>query len=46
MEDLVWADTCDDIYKMVVNKAGAIMRKRKTDPNYGKGRGAIQKYVK
>jgi hypothetical protein len=36
MRDLVWGDTCDDMYRMVSNKAGAIMRKRKHDPDYGK----------
>ena len=36
MKDLVWGDKCDDMYEMALSKAGAIMRKRKNDPNYGK----------
>lgn len=36
MKDLVWADNCDNMYEMMLNKAGAIMRKRKNDPNWGK----------
>lgn len=36
MKDLVWGEKCDNMYEMIQNKASAIMRKRKTDPNYGK----------
>lgn len=36
MKDLVWADNCDNMYEMIKSKAGAIMRKRKSDPNWGK----------
>ena len=36
MKDLVWGDKCDDMYAMMVSKAGSIMRKMKSDPNYGK----------
>lgn len=36
MKDLVWADNCDNMYKMLRSKAGAIMRKRRDDPNWGK----------
>ena len=36
LKDLVWGEKCDDMYEMVLSKAGAIMRKRKNDPNYGK----------
>ena len=36
MKDLVWADNCDNMYEMILSKAGAIMRKRKNDPNWGK----------
>lgn len=36
MKDLVWADKCDNMYDMMLSKAGAIMRKMKNDPNYGK----------
>lgn len=44
MKDLAWADNCDDMYKMILNKAGAIMRKRKNDPNWGKGKGKVETY--
>lgn len=36
LKDLVWGEKCDDMYQMILSKAGAIMRKRKNDPNYGK----------
>lgn len=36
MKDLVWADNCDNMYEMIKSKAGAIMRKRESDPNWGK----------
>lgn len=36
LKDLVWGDKCDDMYEMILSKAGAIMRKRKEDPNWGK----------
>jgi len=36
MKDLVWGEKCDDMYAMMVSKAGSIMRKMKSDPNYGK----------
>ena len=36
LKDLVWGEKCDDMYEMVLSKAGAIMRKRKSDPNWGK----------
>lgn len=36
MKDLVWGEKCDDMYEMALSKAGAIMRKRKNNPNYGK----------
>ena len=36
MKDLVWADKCDDLYDMAKSKAGSIMRKRKSDPNWGR----------
>lgn len=43
LKDLVWGEKCDDMYEMVLSKAGAIMRKRKNDPNYGKN---TEKYYK
>ena len=36
LKDLVWGEKCDDMYEMILSKAGAIMRKRKGDPNWGK----------
>lgn len=37
MKDLIWADKCDNMYGLMLSKAGAIMRKMKDDPkNYGK----------
>lgn len=36
MRDLIWGDSCDDMYRMVCNKAGAIMRKRKENDDYGR----------
>lgn len=36
MKDLVWGERCDDMYAMMVSKAGSIMRKMREDPNYGK----------
>jgi hypothetical protein len=36
MKDMSWAESCDNMYQMFQNKVGALMRKRKTDPNWGK----------
>lgn len=36
LKDLVWSEKCDNMYSMMLSKAGAIMRKRKSDPNWGK----------
>jgi hypothetical protein len=36
LKDLVWGEKCDNMYEMMLSKAGAIMRKRKDDPDYGK----------
>lgn len=44
MKDLVWGWKCDDMYDMIKNKAGSIMRKRKNDPNWGKGKGKVETY--
>lgn len=43
LKDLVWGDKCDDMYEMILSKAGAIMRKRKEDPNWGKNTERWQK---
>jgi len=36
LKDLVWGEKCDNMYDMMLSKAGAIMRKKKEDPNWGK----------
>lgn len=36
MQDLVWADNCDNMYLLMCNKAKSIINKRKNDPNWGK----------
>lgn len=36
LKDLVWGEKCDNMYAMMLSKAGSIMRKMKSDPNYGK----------
>lgn len=43
LKDLVWGEKCDDMYEMVLSKAGSIMRKRKNDPNWGKNTERWQK---
>lgn len=35
MQDLVWADSCDNMYDMMRSKAKAIVRKRKESKNWG-----------
>lgn len=44
LKDLVWGEKCDDMYELLLNKAGAIMRKRKNDPNWGKNTEKFNKY--
>lgn len=36
LKDLVWGERCDNMYEMMLSKAGSIMRKMKSDPNWGK----------
>ena len=36
LKDLVWGEKCDDMYEMILSKAGAIMRKRKKGDDWGK----------
>lgn len=36
LKDLVWGEKCDDMYEMILSKAGAIMRKRKKGGDWGK----------
>ena len=36
LKDLVWGEKCDNMYDMMLSKAGSIMRKKKEDPNWGK----------
>ena len=35
MEDLAWADKCDNLYEMMQNKAASLMRKRNESKNWG-----------
>lgn len=35
MEDLIWADKCDNMYMLMLNKAKSIIRKRKDSKNWG-----------
>ena len=43
MKDLVWAETCDNMYDMMHNKARSIMRKRKESKDWGKN---MEKFYK
>lgn len=43
MKDFVWDDNCDNLYDMAKSKAGAIMRKRKDDKNWGKNKEEFSK---
>ena len=36
LKDLVWGEKCDNMYEMMLSKAGSIMRKRKNDDEWGK----------
>ena len=36
LKDLVWGEKCDNMYDMMLSKAGSIMRKRKNDDEWGK----------
>ena len=36
MQDLVWGDKCDNLYKMALSKARSIIRKRKENKDWGK----------
>jgi hypothetical protein len=36
MEDLVWADKCDNMYELMQSKAASIIRKRRESKNWGK----------
>jgi hypothetical protein len=43
MKDLVWADSCDNMYDMMRSKAMSIIRKRKSSKNWGKN---MEKFYK
>lgn len=43
MKDLTWGDKCDDMYKMIQNKARSIMRKRQDNPDWGKNMERLNK---
>lgn len=36
LKDLVWGEKCDDMYEMILSKAGSIIRKRKKGDDWGK----------
>ena len=36
LKDLVWGEKCDNMYDMMLSKAGSIMRKRKNEDEWGK----------
>ena len=36
LKDLIWGEKCDNMYELLQNKAKSIMKKRKSDPNWGK----------
>ena len=36
LKDLVWGEKCDNMYDMMLSKAGSIMRKRKNEEEWGK----------
>ena len=38
MDDSSWGDSCDNMYKMLLNKAGALMRHRKELAEVGEGK--------
>lgn len=38
MDDLFWADKCDNMYEMMQSKARSIVRKRKDNPDWGKNK--------
>ena len=42
MKDLVWADTCDNMYDMMQSKARSIVRKRKQSKNWGENMKRIE----
>lgn len=45
LKDLVWGEKCDNMYDLMLSKAGAIMRKRKNDQNWGKNTEKFKKTV-
>lgn len=36
MQDLIWADKCDNMYEVIQSKARSIIRKKKEDLNWGR----------
>ena len=38
MDDLVWADKCDNMYELMQSKARSIIRKRKDSKDWGKNK--------
>lgn len=46
MNDLVWADSCDNMYDMMCSKAKSIIRKRKESSNWGENKRKLEKGIK
>lgn len=42
MKDFAWPDTCDDMYKMMRNKAASLLRKKRNNPSWGRN---MEKYL-
>ena len=45
MQDLVWGDKCDNLYKMALSKARSIIRKRKENKDWGKNAEKFKKQL-
>ena len=45
MNDLFWADKCDDMYDMIMNKSASIIRKRTKDSSWGKNKAEKEKFI-
>ena len=45
MKDLVWADTCDNMYDMMNNKARSVIRKRRESKNWGENAKKLENRV-
>lgn len=41
MKDFAWPDTCDDMYRMICNKAASLVRRKRNNPSWGRN---MEKY--